>query len=490
MRVVQLALALSSSKRVFRARFDARRAWLGTSVTAQMALAVFLMLPRESAATPPPLPPHCNVLVAGGSTAALAVAITAAVAGPNLTVCLTEPTDTLGGQLAFNPAIDFGDLGSTAAQGAELKALVAALKPPQHSPSPCWVSTACYPPARLAAWIARRLSTLPNLTVLRRTAVLGTRRDNATGRVLGLELVSRAPINNGGAEDGQDEWGARLSDSLPDWYSPLPSARFTKASGVVAADVVVEATELGDVLVTAGLPFTQGVEIPAERSLTTDDGLTQSVSFAFFAQLLPAPSPPDPAPQGGDGVDSWAPPFWGAPPGKSCCCSGSNEVSPPPAEQRGLATPRQHVSRQADAQHLMRLGGAVLVGRGLAVPKIGCGRSGQLTRGRRRHRRRVDAELGARQRHACGMHPGPGPNPRGRGGQRLGRWGQPFCDSAHRRPSVRHPTFIMAEATRIDFGLIRCSLAGLAGFGRSSTPSPGLRRGSSSTANTPIVLSG
>jgi hypothetical protein len=275
--------------------------------------------------TAPSLPTACDVLVAGGSTAALSAALTAAVGGAssNLTVCLTEPTDTLGGQLAFNPAIDFGDLAKPTAQGVELRSLVAALTTGSHGA--CWVSSACYPPSRLAAWVKRRVDALPNLKVLLRTVVRSAVRDPSTGRVSGLVLVARSAVATAGPE-----WAARLSDDLPDWYSPAPSTRFSKTVGTVNATVVVEATELGDVLATAGLPFVQGVEIPLESSLTSDDGLTQSMSFAFFAEVLAAATTPDPAPPGSAGMGSGAPPFWGAPPGQSCCCSGANEVSPPP----------------------------------------------------------------------------------------------------------------------------------------------------------------
>ena len=58
----------------------------------------------------PAVPSRCDVVVAGGSTAAFAAAITAAEASPSLRVCLTEPTDWLGGQLTSSAvsAIDFG----------------------------------------------------------------------------------------------------------------------------------------------------------------------------------------------------------------------------------------------------------------------------------------------------------------------------------------------------------------------------------------------
>lgn len=68
--------------------------------------------------------------------------------------------------------------------------------------------------------------------------------------------------------------------------------------------MIVEATELGDVLYTASLTHTQGVELPFEASLTTDDGLSQSACFTFYMELLKAPSStPDPAPMGGSGPE-------------------------------------------------------------------------------------------------------------------------------------------------------------------------------------------
>ena len=74
----------------------------------------------------------------------------------------------------------------------------------------------------------------------------------------------------------------------------------------------------------------QGVEVPTEGSNTTDDTITQSAVFTFFMELLPHPAPPDPAPRGNSGESNGAEPFWGAPPDGACCCSGANEVHPPP----------------------------------------------------------------------------------------------------------------------------------------------------------------
>lgn len=262
---------------------------------------------------------HCDVLIAGGSTAALSAALTAAAAGgSSVAVCLTEPTDELGGQLAFNPAIDYGHEPNR--QSSEWASLVANITSER---SPCWVSRSCYPPSRLAVWIRQRTARFPNLHVLLRTTVRAAVRDESTGRVMALTLVTRTPTNT--ASGG---WNMRLSEALTDWYDPEPSKHFTKHARNVTALIVVEATELGDVLATARLPHTQGVEIPTEESITTDDGISQAACFTFYMELLPkAPSHPDPAPLGNAWTSAGAHPYWGAPPEGSCCCGKTNALA-------------------------------------------------------------------------------------------------------------------------------------------------------------------
>ena len=107
-----------------------------------------------AAAAPPPL--HCDVLVVGGSTAAFAAAITAAEADPGLSVCLTEPTDWVGGQLSASgvSAIDFGAHNSMPENQPRsfrqmLQSLTASV-PPQCAPTP--------PPSAAAQPTTRRLA--------------------------------------------------------------------------------------------------------------------------------------------------------------------------------------------------------------------------------------------------------------------------------------------------------------------------------------------
>ena len=70
-------------------------------LVALLLLQLLLTLSESSAGSAAP-PAACDVLIAGGSTAALSAALTSAAAAPTLHICLTEPTDELGGQLGEN----------------------------------------------------------------------------------------------------------------------------------------------------------------------------------------------------------------------------------------------------------------------------------------------------------------------------------------------------------------------------------------------------
>lgn len=83
---------------------------------------------------------RCDVVVAGGSTAALASAVAAARDNGQLHVCLTEPTDWLGGQMTSSgvPAFDFGPLDRRAEfQPRDFADLVSSLG--AGNPASCWV---------------------------------------------------------------------------------------------------------------------------------------------------------------------------------------------------------------------------------------------------------------------------------------------------------------------------------------------------------------
>lgn len=159
-------------------------------------------------------------------------------------------------------------------------------------PAACWVSLTCYEPQRMVdGWVLPRLANLTNLVLLDRTVVRATHRFS-NGSIASLTVTQRRP------RPGVDEWAPLLSQSVSDWYSPsAASPLFEKREITLSAAVFVEATEFGDVLLTAGLPATQGVESPAENSSTTLDQCGQAATLTFYMEVLAqAPLKPDPAP--------------------------------------------------------------------------------------------------------------------------------------------------------------------------------------------------
>ncbi len=198
-----------------------------TTATAAATLAVVVGAacgPRLAAAAPADV--ACDIVIAGGSTASLAAAITAAEAAPELTVCFTEITDWPGGQMTAGgvPAIDFDSANeSPDNQPASFRDAMRFIPGDGHphndtdgsgSPGACSVSTKCYPPDDFVRnWVGPRLARTAgqNLKVFLRTAIVGADRDAGNGTLLALHAVQRTPTA------AVPEWSQRLSDELTDW---------------------------------------------------------------------------------------------------------------------------------------------------------------------------------------------------------------------------------------------------------------------------------
>jgi hypothetical protein len=251
---------------------------------------------------------QCDITIAGGSTASLAAAITAAEAAPDLKVCFTEITDWPGGQMTAGgvPAIDFGGPNRLSQnQPQSFRDAMAYIpgdgslpqnKPPfqgSGSPGACAVSTKCYLPNDFVnGWVMPRLARSSNLDVYLRTAITKTKKA-ANGSISSLTAVQRFP------RAGTPEWSQRLSEELPDWYNPADSPSFTKHVLQFNSKVFIEATELGDVLATSGLDFVQGLEYPLENSTDYNSVCGQAQTLTFYMEMLEHPPlVPDPAPAG------------------------------------------------------------------------------------------------------------------------------------------------------------------------------------------------
>ena len=175
----------------------------------------------------------CDIVIAGGSAASLAAALTAAAASPRATVCLTDPTDWPGGQLTASAvsAIDGPILSVTGRTGHDL---MGALGSPRN-PGGCWVSTMCYEPAKLVRdYVTPAVARPPNLVVLNRTVVTKTEAcSGSSKRVCALHAVQRIPRH-----PAAGEWSQLLSASVPapPNFSCAPIGRVSEICTVLDAE--------------------------------------------------------------------------------------------------------------------------------------------------------------------------------------------------------------------------------------------------------------
>lgn len=214
----------------------------------------------------------CDVLVVGGGTGGVAAALAAARNGA--TVCLTEETAWIGGQLTAQgvSALDEHELiesaGGTASWTALREALRAHYRPlagaagaaPHFNPGKCWVTRVAFEPrvaesilsAWLGAWVDRG-----RLEIRRRTIACAARTDG--------DLVAGVTL--------------------------LDLDRGTTIE--VRARIVVDATELGDLLPLTGTEYRVGAETTGEtgeaHAQPTDrkPQCVQSFTFPFVAERRP-----------------------------------------------------------------------------------------------------------------------------------------------------------------------------------------------------------
>ena len=267
---------------------------------------MFLALVASPAGAAPEPVVHADfdVVIAGGSTAAFAAALSAAADGAR--VALIEPTDWVGGQLTSSgvPAIDEAWHKITPPGGGEPYNVSAIARTPANitpnflallqavgNPGGCWVSRFCFCPDTflerqllpLEAAAGERLVVFLD-TVVKRVELSADRR-----RVVALECIGRTP-RPGIADRGYD----RLpSADLADWYSPADSPRFEKRAirfetAAQGTTVFLDATEWGEVLALSGHPYLQGAE-EADGALEGSDRCGQAIVFCFAQELHPEP---------------------------------------------------------------------------------------------------------------------------------------------------------------------------------------------------------
>jgi len=248
---------------------------------------------------------ECEIMIVGGGLAGTATAYESLLTGR--TVCMTEITDWVGGQIssqgttALDEAPKQRSLLHYARGYNELRTRIAA-KYGELNPGQCWVSVSCFLPydandilldmlAEAEAEGGGELRWFPN-TVVKDLSL------NAEGNQIeslvaiqhspapGTEPLNTEPLSAIIEDAYTYEDSARLSKSVIQFVPMAPAAVEGEAVPRPADWYVVEATETGEMVALTGVPYQLGLDPrsslnPSSPVTTRDPYCTQGFTYTF-----------------------------------------------------------------------------------------------------------------------------------------------------------------------------------------------------------------
>lgn len=269
------------------------------------AIGLSLMMARPVVAAPTSIDQTetCDLLVVGGGLAGVATAYESLHAGR--TVCLTEMTDWLGGQLtsqgttALDEAKRQRQLEFYPAGYNQLRQRVRE-RYGRQNPGDCWVSAVCFLPADAHDILVEMLDEAARegggqLKWFPSTVVKELEMEGAM--IGGAIAIQHSPAPGASPLNTQP-----LSAYFEDAYRYADSDRLSKRiirfqpSGHEGpADwYVVEATETGEVIALAGVPYRLGLDPktylnPSSPTMTGDPYCTQGFTYTFAMERTESP---------------------------------------------------------------------------------------------------------------------------------------------------------------------------------------------------------
>ncbi|WP_225913924.1 FAD-dependent oxidoreductase [Leptolyngbya ohadii] len=253
---------------------------------------------------------ECEVVVLGGTMGGVSAAAQSMRSGAK--TCLIELTPWLGGQIssqgvsALDESVSMNARGNLSPDWIDFKRLVkdqqvevppwTNLASPQNTSdlNSCWVATLCFLPKAgeqaSEQWLQQAATQSPESKWTTSTAFKGATFD-PTGRLItSVYAVRRIPKNPGYVPLG------RPSKELPVWYSWSPNDQFDKVPMRLQPPagkqmIVIDATDTGEFLGWAGIPYRLGSE---GRSTTSEyfasqqdnPDCTQAFTFPFGLGIL------------------------------------------------------------------------------------------------------------------------------------------------------------------------------------------------------------
>lgn len=252
----------------------------------------------------------CDLLIVGAGLAGVAAAYEGLLAGK--TVCLTEITDWVGGQISSQGTSAL-DEQPTQAQKLfysrgylDFRRRIQEIYNARH-PGDCWVSQSCFLPQdghrvlweelQQAAKDGRgQLQWFPN-TVIKSL--------NLQPQGSGQQITSAIAIQHRPAKPAPPLNTLPLSQTIEDSYRTENSALFDKTiiqfqpktpPAKPAPWYVIEATETGEIIALADVPYRLGIDPrsylePSASSTTPDPYCTQGFTYTFAMERTAEPQP-------------------------------------------------------------------------------------------------------------------------------------------------------------------------------------------------------
>ncbi|MBE9129391.1 MULTISPECIES: FAD-dependent oxidoreductase [unclassified Coleofasciculus] len=272
-----------------------------------ISLTSLIPIARSAPPSPPDKTVECEVLVAGGGLAGAAATYEALLAGH--TVCLTEITDWVGGQISSQGTSALDERPTQRSRlfyprgYLELRERIKR-EYGELNPGDCWVSESCFLPRdahQILLDILKDAAKRGKGTLKWFPSTVIKELDyNATGNV----ITSAIAIQHEPAAGAPPLNTFPLSQTIEEWYQYGDSPRFDKtiirfvpknqSQGTAPDWYVIDASETGELIALANVPYRLGIDPrshlePSSSSATGNPYCTQGFTYTFAMEATEEP---------------------------------------------------------------------------------------------------------------------------------------------------------------------------------------------------------
>lgn len=262
---------------------------------------------------------ECEILVVGAGLAGAATAYEALLMGK--TVCLTDITDWVGGQISSQGTSALDERSTQRRElffprgYLELRSNLEKLYG-KLNPGECWVSDSCFLPKDAAKVLAQQLQDAAKkgkgtLKWFPNTVIKDLKVEKVANGGTGEQIVEAIAIQHQPQPNTPPLNTEPLSQVIEDAYTYADSSRFQKniikfvppknpRTKGKANWFIVEATETGELIALTDVPYRLGIDPrselePSSSSTTADPYCTQGFTYTFAMQQTAEPQPqPEP----------------------------------------------------------------------------------------------------------------------------------------------------------------------------------------------------